>query len=79
MGLYSKIKCRKITKKIKKQIIILLLLVITVSCSDAKKSKLKDGTKKEQAQNDTFLKATIDDVAFMQRTRTIFQLKILLH
>ncbi len=64
MGLYSKIKCKKITEIMKKHITLVLLLVLIVSCSDTKKDKIKDGTKIEQTQNDTFLKATIDGVTF---------------
>ncbi len=64
MGLYSKIKCKKITEIMKKHITLVLLLVLTVSCSDAKKSKIKDDTKIEQAQSDSFLTAMIDGVTF---------------
>ena len=48
----------------KKLITIVLLAVITFSCSDAKKNKTTVDTKTDQAQNDTYLKATIDGVAF---------------
>lgn len=48
----------------KKLITIVLLVVITLSCSDAKKSKTTDGNKIDQTQNDTYLKAEIDGVPF---------------
>lgn len=48
----------------KKPITLLLLLVLTFSCVDAKKKDIADGNKIDQAQNDTFLKAKIDGLAF---------------
>lgn len=63
MGLYSKTKCRKITKKMKNIITILLLLILTLSCSDTKKNK-SSGTKIDQTQNDSFLSANVDEVNF---------------
>ncbi len=41
-----------------------MLLVLIVSCSDTKKSKIAGVNKIAQTQNDTFLKAKIDGVAF---------------
>ncbi len=64
MEIYSKIKCRKITEKMKKVITIVLLLVLTVRCSDAKEKKIANDIKIEQSQNDTFLSAKIDGVTF---------------
>ncbi len=48
----------------KKGIAIVLLLALTFSCSDAKKKKKTNDNKIEQTQNESFLKATIDGVAF---------------
>lgn len=48
----------------KKGITIAFLLALTFSYSDAKKKKTRNDTKIEQAQNESFLKATIDGVAF---------------
>lgn len=48
----------------KKLTTIVLLLVITLSCSDAKKNKTTGDTKISKSQNDTYLKANIDGVAF---------------
>ncbi len=47
-----------------KQLITIVLLIITCSCSDAKKKKTASTNDIDQAQNDTFLKATIDGEAF---------------
>ncbi len=48
----------------KKGITIAFLLALAFSYSDAKKKKTRNDTKIEQAQNESFLKATIDGVAF---------------
>ncbi len=48
----------------KKLITILLLVVTTSSCSDAKKSKIAEGNKIDQLQNDSFLTAKIDGADF---------------
>ncbi|MEE9363502.1 MAG: DUF6252 family protein [Cellulophaga sp.] len=48
----------------KKYITILLLLVLTLSCSDVKKNKTSGGNKIEHAQNESFLTAKIDGVKF---------------
>ncbi len=48
----------------KKGITIVLLLALTFSFSDAKKKKKTNDNKVEQAQNESFLKAKIDGVAF---------------
>ncbi len=48
----------------KKIFTIVLLLVLTVSCSDTKKNRITGGNKIAQTQNDTFLKATIDGIDF---------------
>ncbi len=56
----------------KKFITILLLLVITVSCSDTKKSKIAGDIKTEQAQSDSFLTATIDGITFYAEAPNYF-------
>lgn len=48
----------------KKLITIVLLITLTVSCSDAKKNNIVSDTKIGQDQNDTYLKATIDGEDF---------------
>ena len=48
----------------KKHITILMLLVLAFSCADAKKNKIKDDTKIEQTESDSFLTATINGVNF---------------
>ncbi|WP_432410670.1 DUF6252 family protein [Rasiella sp. SM2506] len=52
----------------KKIITVILLVVLTYSCSDAKKNKTTDDTKTDQTQDDTYLKAKIDGVAFYAAT-----------
>jgi len=64
VDLYPKIECKKITKKMKKHISTLFLIVLILSCADAKKNSPSDGNKKEQISNDTFLSANIDGKTF---------------
>lgn len=54
--------------QMKKLITIILFLTLTISCSDDKKNKIASDTKIGQAQNDTYLKATIDGETFYTKT-----------
>ena len=48
----------------KKQITIVLLILVTLSCADIKKNKPSDSTKIDEAQNNAFLSANIDGENF---------------
>lgn len=56
----------------KKLITIVLLLAVTLSCSDTKKNKISNGNKIDQTQNDSFLSAKVDGTAFYSVTLNYF-------
>ncbi len=56
----------------KKLITIVVLATIIMGCNDGKKSKISDGNKIDQTQNDSFLSAKIDGKDFYIATPIYF-------
>ncbi len=52
----------------KKRILLVVIIGIMLSCSETNKNKQTEDVKIVQTQNDTYLKATVDGVAFYTET-----------